>query len=354
MLKIQAIFQKMLALYITLLYFAWSLMKGVEAIISDPKLLKSQALVEKGMNFIQNPPNSKIGKTLKKAFSKETIKKTFCFEGCSLILTENGRIPIKFIKIGDILKGGIVVLGVISTYSKMPVSVFLMDDVLVTGDHLYYDDNIWERVELKRKSSIYHTRELYCLVTSNNIIPTSSYFFADYQETSDKNTLCIISKKILKTLEPRQSIYLNPEFELGERTNCLAPKTLVRTKEGGFKPIDSFSIGDFTSKGRVLGIYNCDMLNMSWIDVRSIILGPSIIIRETNVMPQSWNKAYNIGQLVTSAVSRGIHLITEHGSLELLHGIEIRDFSETDDAETIDYIDDLVLNSKNKIKKSWV
>tara|TARA_Y100000389_G_scaffold195238_1_gene226363 strand:- start:7631 stop:8323 length:693 start_codon:yes stop_codon:yes gene_type:complete len=75
MMKIQSIFQKILALYITLLYFAWSLLKGLEAIIRDPKVLKSQALIEKGINVVANPPKLKnVGKAIKKGVKKVSKK----------------------------------------------------------------------------------------------------------------------------------------------------------------------------------------------------------------------------------------------------------------------------------------
>ena len=79
MLKIQVIFQKLLALYITLLYFAWSMMKGLEAMITDPVIKKSQKALEDVTDFIANPGDTfkdlgkQIGKGIKKTNKK--IKK---------------------------------------------------------------------------------------------------------------------------------------------------------------------------------------------------------------------------------------------------------------------------------------
>ena len=47
MLKIKAIFEKVIALYVTLLYAAWSIMNGMKAIVKDPLVKKSFSAIEK-------------------------------------------------------------------------------------------------------------------------------------------------------------------------------------------------------------------------------------------------------------------------------------------------------------------
>lgn len=76
--KIQIVIQKLLAIFLTLLYFGWSLIKGFEAIVKDPHIAKMNQAIEKistfGANDISNIAK-KTGKKLKKVGKK--IKKKF-------------------------------------------------------------------------------------------------------------------------------------------------------------------------------------------------------------------------------------------------------------------------------------
>ena len=51
MIKIKTIFQKILALYVTLLYAGWSLMKGMEGVVKDPNIKKMSNLLDKAANL---------------------------------------------------------------------------------------------------------------------------------------------------------------------------------------------------------------------------------------------------------------------------------------------------------------
>lgn len=92
MLKIQAIFEKLLALYVTLLYFAWSMMKGLESMLKDPILGESQQVMEQAVGFLANPGDllgnlgegikdaaNAVGKGIKSGAKKtgKSIKKRF-------------------------------------------------------------------------------------------------------------------------------------------------------------------------------------------------------------------------------------------------------------------------------------
>ncbi len=116
MYKIQAIFQKILALYVTLLYFAWSMLKGLEAIVRDPVVVKTQKTMDKAMKIISKPPKfGKMGKAIAKGAKKtgKKISKAFCFDGnTKIIMNDNTQKMIKDIVIGDKLFGNQDVLGV--------------------------------------------------------------------------------------------------------------------------------------------------------------------------------------------------------------------------------------------------
>lgn len=51
MIKIKTVFQKVLTLYLSLLYAAWSIMKGIEAMVKDPVVKNAHAVLDKAMKL---------------------------------------------------------------------------------------------------------------------------------------------------------------------------------------------------------------------------------------------------------------------------------------------------------------
>ena len=76
MYKIQAIFQKLLALYVTLLYFAWSMMKGLESMIRDPVLVETQGVLDKAVKIVDDPGAfvNDVGKALNKSIDNTSSR----------------------------------------------------------------------------------------------------------------------------------------------------------------------------------------------------------------------------------------------------------------------------------------
>ena len=146
MLKIQSIFQKLLALYITLLYFAWSMIKGLEAMITDPNIKKSQQALDKVGDFIDNPGGAfkDLGKAIKKGFNKvgkgikksnKKIKKTFCFAPNTRVLMNNGQYKyIQELNVGDMLWDNNMVEGTM-TFTGKNADLVVNSGIVSTYDH---------------------------------------------------------------------------------------------------------------------------------------------------------------------------------------------------------------------------
>lgn len=345
-LKIQAIFQKILALYITLLYFAWSMLKGLESIVRDPKVLKSQDLIEKATNVVSNPP--KIKNPFKK--SNKKIKKAFCFDGESEILMDNGSLKkIKDVKIGDKLFNNIEVYSTLIV-NQSNTTTYEIDGVYVTEDHLCFYNNKWLRVidfilENKIIPNTKKTDVVYCLVTSNNMIPSKNHIFRDYEESNNKIFQSIISKMILNYLgQPNQKIMQH--YETGETSNCLHYSTLINLKDST-KSIKEIQIGDILKDGNIVqGLFKTKTNNNKWFEHQGCHLGNNILIKQSN----SWKKIYNIefNKRDSEFNDLGYHLITSKDTFELKNGIQIRSFMETNNSKLHERISQFTLDFLNK------
>ena len=359
MMKIQAIFQKILALYITLLYFAWSLLKGLEALVRDPKVLKSQGMIEDAINLIDNPPKfdlGKIGDVAKdgaqavssgvKSICKRKPRWLCCFGKDTIISSYNGPVYIKDLCINDKLMNETVVIGKLKVKQPKTV-VHEIGSTLVTGDHLCYHNNKWKEVSkiLNKKSSKY-INTVHCIVTSTNLIPTPDKLYRDYEETGDQNVQSIISKIILNSLGNSNAV-IRTKYEQGEKTNCLLSNTSIRMKSGNFIDICKLNIDDETSCGKVCGIYICDTSLVNWRKIQNHVLSANIIVKSSNI--ENWEKVYNLSNNMVdiNKSELGYHIITETGKVELSDNLFIRDLKEIDNKNTNDLITDVVLKHIN-------
>ncbi len=156
MMKVQAMIQKLLALYVTLLYFAWSMMKGLEAMIKDPTLVGSGKALDKAVKIVEKPGKALkgIGKGLKKAGQKinkagkkagKKIKKAFCFAPNARVLLQDGKFKdIIDVRIGDKLLDGSIVTG---TMKFDATNVQLVDNlgIISTFDHHILHNGIFKK-----------------------------------------------------------------------------------------------------------------------------------------------------------------------------------------------------------------
>lgn len=204
MMKIQVIFEKLLALYVTLLYFAWSMVKGLESMIRDPGVTKTQEILDKTIDIIANPPKpGDIGKAINKAgkavgkSAKKTgkkMKKAFCFISDTCVLMNNGSTKeISKIEIGDSLYGDNVVEGTMK-FSGKDAKMVDNNGIVSTASHHVRDNGCFIRAEYL-STAIEEPRSyqyLYDLDTSNHRIVCVNnkgecVTYTDFTEIDDVN-----------------------------------------------------------------------------------------------------------------------------------------------------------------------
>jgi hypothetical protein len=112
---------------------------------------------------------------------------SFCFHPDTLIYSNGQLVPISSVKVGDILRDGSEVTGVIK-FLGTGVPMFVYEGVVVSGEHLVLEDGKWIYVRDSPKSVEYygHNPEfIYCLNTSTHRIPIGNTIFADYEEIEE-------------------------------------------------------------------------------------------------------------------------------------------------------------------------
>ena len=117
---------------------------------------------------------------------------TVCFDPETLIECANSEsVKISNLKLGDILKDGSVVKSKMTfNIENSLVPMFNYKGVIVSGDHVVFENNNEIRVKLSKNSIpvYYDKKEVVCLVTNSGKIVINNIEFADYLDTHDVKT----------------------------------------------------------------------------------------------------------------------------------------------------------------------
>ena len=206
LLKVQAIFQKILALYVTLLYFAWSMLKGLEAIVRDPFIEGTAASFEKAASIMSKPPNfGQVGKAIGKAgkavgkSAKKTgkkIKKGFCFhKNTKVLMNDNTFKYISNIEIDDKLYGNNSVVGVMK-FNGNNAELVNNSGILTTPyHHILYNGKYIRSANVPNAKFVTNDDKfLYDIDTSNHKIvcinnQNKLVIYTDFSEIEDDNDI---------------------------------------------------------------------------------------------------------------------------------------------------------------------
>jgi hypothetical protein len=313
-------------------------------------------------------------------------KKAFCcFSKNSLVRLESGDLKkIKDINIHESLGFDSVVLGkieVLNIFNENLVSV--NPHVQVTPEHLMFNRtcNEWQPSgEFGCPSTTTKPSHLYCLVTSNNLIPLyDNVLCTDYEESHCNYIQSKTSYYTLSSLNPsiNNMTHIKPKYEIGEGANCLDGKTLVRCLKNGasyYKNIKDVALGEYIEHdNKVIGKFHCAVNKSFWfnminddvknVQVEVVQMSPRLIINHDILTMGKWDKVYNSNFFVPKddeilhiekdnlKSEVGYHLITEKNAFTIklsTFDVRVRDFVECSDENAQQSIDKEILNYLNK------
>jgi len=121
-----------------------------------------------------------------------------CFEENTQIDLEDGKTKtIKELKVGDKIKGA-KVTGILKAIHNNWI-LYKYKDIIVSGDHLIYEDGKWDRIQNKYGAErIYSDCPVICLITDSNNLYVKGNKFRDYSECNDQDINQIIDYAVAK------------------------------------------------------------------------------------------------------------------------------------------------------------
>ena len=262
---------------------------------------------------------------------------TFCFPGDTLITVADNvnntikQVPIKDIKIGDILlPGDCRVTSTFSFYAKGQPMVKIGSIVVSTNHYLYFQGKIIKAGEHPYAIQLGHWTSndyLYCLNTSNHIIPVGIMDFLDYDETgkADKETMQFVENRINATSLPvKQNNFTEYGFAIDENER-------IWTKSGR-KAIKDVVIGEkLTTGSEVVGFIRKEVSEIC--TVFGMKITPSTLYWNS----KKWARIgehFPIEKVKMEFVSL---IVTPNSQIELSNGIYVRDYMELCSPDTETY-----------------
>ena len=177
---------------------------------------------------------------------------TFCFDPDTPIELQGRTMPIREVKVGDVLKGGERVTATFQ-FAADGQTMVKIGDILVSTNH-YILHNDWilakdhpDAVPVADWSGGI-ARPLICLNTDTHTIPLGGYIFRDYDETSEGDEEAMKMATDMLNGVKGDTLVPNQNSEM-----ACHPSTKILTKDG-LVPARLITLGTELSHGKVVGI----------------------------------------------------------------------------------------------------
>ena len=230
------------------------------------------------------------------------IHTSICFDENTIInLKGKGKVTISQVEPGNILSDGARIISKIKVLRNNTL-MYNYKGVLVTGNHLVYDDSMmkWLRIENTKEAYIdysYNKPFLYCLETETNKININDICFRDFNELNEKQILTEIDNIILNKLNNTNT---NP---LSDNDNCIKGFTKfnkVKLKDDRILNFHELAIGDILeNNSKVLGIVSSiidikdiELYKYLYKNMNPITVSGSVIIKENDQWIKLKNSKY--------------------------------------------------------------
>ena len=258
---------------------------------------------------------------------------TFCFPGHTELIVQDinkghRRVPIKDIKIGDVLlPGKSIVTATFQFYSRGQEMVQLGQVVVSTNHYILHEGKYimagdhphaihlggWDSDDL-----------LYCVNTSDHHIPVEYLTFMDYDETSegDKETLNFIDSRVNGWTKPKRKDYTYQD-------SCFAidEQRVIKTKSG-LKQAKDIRVGDKLSTGcEVVGLIRREITEVCTLP-NGIQVTPATLY--WNSSANQWNRCGEDYAWTTIPTKKEwvSFVVVPHSQIELEDGTIVRDYME--------------------------
>ena len=125
------------------------------------------------------------------------LVKKLCFEPTTLVKTNRGLVAMKDVQLGDKLKNGTIVRGVLRINNRDNDGNYIEDvyrlkggeekgPIFVSGSHLVYEPRLEQFIEVKEVETAQMAKfscpEFVCLITDNHTIPIGKWLFHDWED----------------------------------------------------------------------------------------------------------------------------------------------------------------------------
>jgi len=258
---------------------------------------------------------------------------TFCFPGHTELIVQDAdkgfhRVPIKDIKIGDVLlPGKSVVTATFQFYSRGQEMVQLGTTVVSTNHYVLHEGKYimagdhphaihlgpWNSDDL-----------LYCVNTSDHHIPVEYLTFMDYDETSegDKETLNFIDSRVNGFTKPK-----NKDYTYKDSCFAIDEHHMIKTTSG-LKAAKDIAVGDMLSTGsEVVGLIRREVTEVCTLP-NGISLTPATLY--WNPSANQWNRCGEDYAWTTLSTKKEwvSFVVVPHSQIELEDGTVVRDYME--------------------------
>lgn len=242
-----------------------------------------------------------------------------CFHENTLMQTARGKIPIRDIKVGDVLENNNVVTShfiLDGDYQEL----YLLDNIIVSQSHMvFHRKKGWIPVGIHDEAVCLNNTAstIYCINTSNKVFKINNTYFLDWDET-DWGDIAFLKHKSL--IENHKDIHTKLDA-------ALHPNTIIQLENGETKKISEVKLNDvLVNNNTVLGVVKIYMDDIKELTTYNLDDDKSIIgvnLKETyeNLGILSNKTTINNNYKLTF-----YHLLTDSGILNI-NGVEIYDYN---------------------------
>ena len=257
----------------------------------------------------------------------------FCFPPeTEVVLADGTALPICKLEVGQKLKDGGYIEGILLTEREPDVPLYDYDGIYVSGSHVVYEDGLWKSVESTKNGIVIDSsvERLYSLRTSTRMMTCRNsvgkeILFRDWEEIPEDDTITDAEWDILV-----QKMLANDTLteESSAQDPLLSTDFQIQLENGSQIPLSSVRIGDTISTGqggftRVLGVYR----GLGYTTKQSQWFSDGVWwLQGTSQWVHS-----SQGEIQKGSQTIGMHLITESGTFQVESSSTsgcVRDFTE--------------------------